>query len=144
MAVPHFIVEALFHFSRIFYFANKTRISSLGFTTWAISYVFVRLYSVTVIVLTFWFGLADKQMKNIDLVKGNFNTYPIRMACLICGSLVQIYLMWNYINFQLQRLKEAQAQEEIARKKRLDQAKKDENSTTGSSGKRTPQLRKRK
>lgn len=146
LAVPHFIVEALFHFSRLFYFADKTTVSGFGFTCWAISYVLVRLYSVIVIVLTFWFGLADNRAnKTVDLAKGNFNTYPVRMACLIGGSLVQIYMMWNYINLQQKRLKERMELEEIAKKKRLDQAKKEDSSASAGGGKRTtPQLRKKK
>lgn len=143
--MPHFIIEALFHFSRLFYFADKTVISGFGFTLWAVTYVLVRLYSMIAIVLTFWFGLADSNIATVDLVKGNFNTYPVRMACLVGGSLVQIYVMWNFINFQLKRLKEQQEQDELARKKRLDkEAKKEEESSASGGSKRTPQLRKRK
>lgn len=106
------------------------------------TYVLVRLYSMIVIVLTYWFGLADSTIETIDLTNGNFNTHPVRMSCLAGGSLVQIYMMWNYINFQLKRLKEKQEQDEQARKKRLEkEAKKEELSATS---KRAPQLRKRK
>lgn len=72
LAIPHFVVEALFHFSRLFYFADKTSVSNFGFTLWAIKYVLVRLYSMIVIVLVFWFGLADGKIDEIDLVTGNF------------------------------------------------------------------------
>ena len=144
--MPHFIIEALFHFSRLFYFADKTVISGFGFSLWAVTYVLVRLYSMIVIVLTFWFGLADGKSQASELEKDNFNTYPVRMGCLIGGSLIQIYLMWNYLNFQLKRLKEKQDQEEQAKKKRLEKEtkKEEELSASGGSSKRTPQLRKRK
>lgn len=141
LAVPHFTIEGLFHFSRLFYFADKTSISDCGFLLWAISYVFIRLISVICIVLVFWFGLTDSSIEEIDFATGNFNIYSIRMACLIGGCLIQIYMMWNYINFQLKRLKEKQEQDELARKKK-EKSKVLEEDAAGS--KRTPQLRKRK
>lgn len=143
MAVPHFVIEALFHFSRLFYFADKTAVSDCGFLLWAISYVFVRLISAIVIVLVFWFGLPDKTIPEIDFVTGNFNVHSVRMACLIGGILIQNYMMWNYINFQLKRLKEKQEQYELARKKK-EKSKILEEEVAATGSKRTPQLRKRK
>jgi len=137
LAVPHFVIEALFHFSRLFYFADKTSISSFGFSIWAIKYVLVRLCSLIFIILTFIYGLKKSELETIDLINGNFNTYPVRIGCFVLASFVQIWLMWGYINFQIKRFKEQQEQKEQERKKKLELSKEE-------ATKRTPQLRKRK
>lgn len=80
LSLIHYIVEALFHTSRLFYFADKTNICGLGFQIWNFLFVLVRLISITLSVLTFWFGLslAPSKSDSISLLDGNFNTPFIR------------------------------------------------------------------
>ena len=80
LSVIHYAVEALFHLSRLFYFADKSNICGAGFQLWNILFVLVRLVSITLSVLTFWFGLSlsPSSSANVSLSEGNYNTPLIR------------------------------------------------------------------
>lgn len=130
LAVLHYSVEGLFHASRLFYFADRVRISDFGFRVWNVLFVLARLASITLSVLTFWFGLALSSIDAPILSEGNFNTPLIRVNLLVAICLVQAWMMWNFINFHLKRLREKAAEATAARKKQAaklsDKKKKDE------------------
>lgn len=130
LALLHYTVEGLFHASRLFYFADRVRISDFGFRVWNVLFVLARLASITLSVLTFWFGLALTSIDAPVLSEGNFNTPLIRVNLLVAICLVQAWMMWNFINFHLKRLREKAAEANAARKKQAakltDKKKKDE------------------
>ena len=128
LAVVHYFVEALFHASRLFYFADRVRISDFGFRVWNVLFVLARLASITISVLTFWFGLALTSVDKPIVSEGNFNTPLIRVNLLVAVCLVQVWMMWNFINFHLKRLREKAAEANAIRKKqaaKLDKKKRD-------------------
>lgn len=87
---------------------------------WNFLFVFVRLGSITLSVLTFWYGLALQPSTNqIDIASGNFNTQLIRINCLVAVCLLQAWMMWNFINFHLKRMRERAAQIASSKKKAL-------------------------
>lgn len=87
---------------------------------WNFLFVFVRLGSITLSVLTFWYGLALQPSTNqIDITSGNFNTQLIRINCLVAVCLLQAWMMWNFINFHLKRMRERAAQIASSKKKAL-------------------------
>ena len=55
----HYISEAVFHTCRILAYLDKTAIASKLFKLGDALFVVARLSSVTMSVLTFWFGLAS-------------------------------------------------------------------------------------
>ncbi|KAJ8370659.1 hypothetical protein SKAU_G00106870 [Synaphobranchus kaupii] len=79
LLVPHYLVELLFHASRLFYFSDENK--QKGFTLWA---------------LLFGFSIAD----------GNFNILTVRISCLAAICLTQAWMMWKFINFQLKKWRE--------------------------------------
>lgn len=90
------------------------------FMVWNFLFVLVRLGSITLSVLTFWYGLALQLSTNqIDVVSGNFNTQLIRINCLVAVCLLQAWMMWNFINFHLKRMRERAAQIASSKKKAL-------------------------
>ena len=99
---------------------------------------------MVVIVLTFWFGLNKQpQAEQISFVDGNFNTQTLRMYALIVHSLLQAWMMWNFINFQLKRLREKNDQlQAAAAKKKQDELS--ESSGNETSIKKSPAIRRRK
>jgi len=105
----HYLAEAIFHTCRILAYAEKTAIASKLFKLGDLLFVIARLSSVILAVLTFWFGLAslpaDQQV--IDLATGNFNTGLFRLNALVAVCLLQAWLMWNFIMFQVKRAREA-------------------------------------
>lgn len=105
----HYAAEFVFHICRLAHFAEKKAIAIPGFKFWNVLFVLVRLGCACLAVLTFWYGLRSSEVPSVDLVAGNFNTTFIRLNCLltICG--LQAWLMWNFINFHLRRVRERSA-----------------------------------
>ncbi|XP_077404699.1 translocating chain-associated membrane protein 1-like 1 isoform X1 [Vanacampus margaritifer] len=114
LLVPHYLVELLFHASRLFYFSDENK--QKGFTLWALLFVIARLLTLTLSVLTFGFGLPRTENQGFSLVEGNFNVLTIRMACLAAICLTQAWMMWKFINFQLKKWRE-HSQNQASKKK---------------------------
>ncbi|GIY11857.1 translocating chain-associated membrane protein 1 [Caerostris darwini] len=120
LSVLHYLVETVFHIARLLYFAEKAKAASYGFTVWNVLFVLVRLGSITLSVLTFWYGLALQQaLEAMDIVSGNFNTQLVRINSLVAVCLLQAWMMWNFINFHLKRMRERAAQIASSKKKAL-------------------------
>jgi len=104
-----YLAEAVFHTCRILAYAEKTAIASKLFKLGDLLFVLARLSSVILAVLTFWFGLASAPMEQqvFDLAAGNFNTGLFRVNALVAVCLLQAWLMWNFLMFQVKRAREA-------------------------------------
>lgn len=102
------------------YFYYLWIMSFCRFMVWNFLFVLVRLGSITLSVLTFWYGLALQTSTNtMDIASGNFNTQLIRINCLVAVCLLQAWMMWNFINFHLKRMRERAAQIASSKKKAL-------------------------
>nr|XP_033819592.1 translocating chain-associated membrane protein 1-like 1 isoform X1 [Geotrypetes seraphini] len=104
LLVPHYLVELLFHASRLFYFSDENK--QKGFTLWALLFVMARLLTLTLSVLTFGFGLARAENQGLSIANGNFNVLTVRISCLAAICLTQAWMMWKFINFQLKKWRE--------------------------------------
>ncbi|KAK3088629.1 hypothetical protein FSP39_021485 [Pinctada imbricata] len=109
MIVLHYSVEFVFHLARLLYFAEKTDLANTGFMVFNGLFVLVRLGTITLSVLTFWYGLEQSNQPSVDREAGNFNTQMIRINCLAAICLLQAWMMWNFINFHLRRMREKSA-----------------------------------
>merc|ERR1711913_71245 len=111
LLVIHYLAEAVFHACRILAYAEKTNISSKLYKLGDLLFVLARLSSVILTVLTFWYGLAQAPMEQqvVDLTTGNFNTGLFRLNALVAVCLLQAWLMWNFIMFQVKRMREAKS-----------------------------------
>ncbi|CAF1595178.1 unnamed protein product, partial [Didymodactylos carnosus] len=124
----HYLIEIFFHCSRIIYFySNHKQTTTIKhakhtFTLWNIMFVFGRLISVVIAWLTFWFGLKTNSIDKIkfastttgiggneSVIISNFNTSTVRMLTLFSMVMIQLWLMWNFINFHLRRRREQRA-----------------------------------
>ncbi|XP_003963476.1 translocating chain-associated membrane protein 1-like 1 [Takifugu rubripes] len=114
LLVPHYLVELLFHASRLFYFSDENK--QKGFTLWALLFVIARLLTLTLSVLTFSFGLPRIENQGFSLAEGNFNVLTVRMTCLAAICLTQAWMMWKFINFQLKKWRE-HSQNQATKKK---------------------------
>ncbi|XP_060692457.1 translocating chain-associated membrane protein 1-like 1 isoform X1 [Hemiscyllium ocellatum] len=135
LLVPHYLVELLFHASRLFYFSDENK--QKGFTLWALLFVMARLLTLTFSVLTFGFGLARAGTEDFSVANGNFNTLTVRISCLAAICLTQAWMMWKFINFQLKKWRE-HTQNQIPRKKvtntKSKPSKKEYNKANASNG----------
>merc|ERR1712215_563575 len=109
LLVVHYLAESVFHTCRILSYAEKTSISSKLYKLGDLIFVLARLCSVILTVLTFWYGLAKAPMEQqmLDTATGNFNTGLFRLNALVAVCLLQAWLMWNFIMFQVKRMREA-------------------------------------
>merc|ERR1712029_696849 len=109
LLVVHYLAEVVFHTCRILAYAEKTSISSKLYKLGDLLFVLARLSSVILTVLTFWYGLAQAPMEQqvVDMAAGNFNTGLFRLNALVAVCLLQAWLMWNFIMFQVKRAREA-------------------------------------
>merc|ERR1719233_1131914 len=109
--VVHYLAEVVFHTCRILAYAEKTSISSKLYKLGDLLFVLARLSSVILTVLTFWYGLAQAPMEQqvVDMAAGNFNTGLFRLNALVAVCLLQAWLMWNFIMFQVKRMREAKS-----------------------------------
>lgn len=116
----HYVGEALFHFSRLCYFADKTDISKHGYSAWGVVFPIVRLLTLTLSVLVFYFGLASVESQGVNFSTGCFNSMFLRTVALSGVAMLQIWLMWPYIQLQIRyRNEEREArQKQIAIKQR--------------------------
>ena len=103
LLVVHYLAEVVFHTCRILAYAEKTSISSKLYKLGDLLFVLARLSSVILTVLTFWYGLAQAPMEQqvVDMAAGNFNTGLFRLNALVAVCLLQAWLMWNFIMFQV-------------------------------------------
>jgi len=107
----HYLVEGVYHGSRLLAYAERSGVAKKIFKLGDLLFVLARFASVILAVLTYWYGLAKAPVEQqvLDLPTGNFNTGLIRLNCLVAVCLLQAWLMWNFIIFQVQRMREQSA-----------------------------------
>jgi len=106
----HYMSEALYHVARIVDYLDKDDNGSKGIHLAASGmFVLVRLGSIILSVLTFWYGLALSDNQVISVPEGNFNTQTVRLSVLASICIIQAYFMWHFITEQLQQMREQNA-----------------------------------
>ncbi|KAM8847680.1 translocating chain-associated membrane protein 2 [Synchiropus picturatus] len=114
-----YVSELGFHIARLFYFTDeshqKMQVTS-QFDIWAVSFVFTRMFTLTLMFLAVGFGLARSENQGFDLETGNFNTVLIRMTVLLLVCLTQSWLLWKFIRFQLRRWREFRHEQAVRKK----------------------------
>merc|ERR1719158_1665270 len=108
LLILQYTVEAVFHACRLLTYAEKGDAARPLYHLHEVLFVLARLASITLAVLTFWYGLAllPAEQQVIDLSNGIFNTSLFRLNALIAIGLLQAWLMWNFINFHIRRMRE--------------------------------------
>jgi len=136
----HYVPEAIFSLTRLLHCAGKTNVSAHGFKLWAFVFLLARVATISLTILVVWFGLGKSQIEKIDRETGNFNTATVRIGWLAAVVLVQAWMAWNFIMFQVQRYRESMP----ARSSRsAGDKKKKANAKNGKAGK-SPRAKKEK
>jgi len=104
----HYLVEAVYHGCRILAYAERSSVAKKIFKVGDLLFVVSRFASVILAVLTYWYGLAKvpQEQQVLDFKTGNFNTGYIRLTCLGAVCALQAFLMYKFIIFQVQRMRE--------------------------------------
>ncbi|KAG7239669.1 hypothetical protein INR49_028605 [Caranx melampygus] len=109
-----YVSELGFHIARLFYFTDENH--QKMFDLWAVSFVFTRMVTLTLMFLAVGFGLARSENQGLDWEMGNFNTVLIRMTVLLLVCLTQSWLLWKFIRFQLRRWREFRHEQAVRKK----------------------------
>ncbi|XP_061562927.1 translocating chain-associated membrane protein 2 [Cololabis saira] len=109
-----YVSELGFHIARLLYFTDESH--QKMFDLWAVSFVFTRMATLTLMFLSVGFGLARAENQGLDLEMGNFNTVLIRMTVLLLVCLTQSWLLWKFIRFQLRRWREFRHEQAVRKK----------------------------
>ncbi|XP_076612421.1 translocating chain-associated membrane protein 2 [Chaetodon auriga] len=115
-----YVSELGFHIARLFYFTDENH--QKMFDMWAVSFVFTRMATLTLMFLAVGFGLSRAENQGLDLELGNFNTVLIRMTVLLLVCLTQSWLLWKFIRFQLRRWREFRHEQAVRKKAATKQA----------------------
>ena len=91
LLILQYTVEAVFHACRLLTYAEKEDVARPLYHLHEVLFVLARLASITLAVLTFWYGLAllPAEQQVIDLSNGIFNTSLFRLNALIAIGLLQ-------------------------------------------------------
>ncbi|ELW62608.1 translocating chain-associated membrane protein 1-like 1 [Tupaia chinensis] len=123
LLVLHYFVELLSHMCGLFYFSDEKY--QKGLSLWTIVFIFGRLMTLIVSVLTVGFHLAGSQRRNPDAVTGNVSVLAAKIAVLSSSCSIQAYITWNLIISRLHRwIEDANLRASSAKKKRSKSSKK--------------------
>lgn len=107
LLLVQYLVELIRHFARLIHFAEKPSLAKHAFSVFNALFVVARLLSITLGILTFWYGLPlAATAGTLDAAVGNFNVQMVRINCLVAICLLQAKLMWTFITFHVKRRRE--------------------------------------
>ena len=91
LLILQYTVEAVFHACRLLTYAEKPEVARPLYHLHEVLFVLARLASITLAVLTFWYGLAllPAEQQVIDIANGIFNTSLFRLNALVAIGLLQ-------------------------------------------------------
>ena len=108
LLVFQYAAEAVFHTCRLLSYSDKQDVARPLYHVHEVLFVLARLGSITMAVLTFWFGLAQfpAAQQVIDVASGTYNTAVFRIVALVAICLLQAFQMWTFITFHIRRMRE--------------------------------------
>jgi len=101
-----YFINALFHVSRLLHFSDLKKASKISFNIFNILFVLARFASAILAIFVFWFGLQTTSQSKINWETRNFNTPYVRWACLGVAVIVQVLALYQFIMFQLKKIRE--------------------------------------
>jgi len=113
----HYVPEAIFHAARLIHCSGQQDLARHGFLFWAVSFLLARLATVSSAILIIGFGMAENDLQYVDYPSGNYNTRLLRWTWILSIVLIQAWMSWNFIVFQMKRFRE-NAHEQSLRKSR--------------------------
>jgi len=117
LLLVQYLVESIRHLARLLHFAERPTLAKHAFSFFNALFVVARLLSITLGILTFWYGLPlAASAGTLDAAEGNFNVQIVRINCLVAICLLQAKLMWTFITFHLKRRRELRSEESSGKK----------------------------
>ena len=87
LMILQYVAEAVFHLCRLLAYTDKVDIARPLYKVHDALFVLARLGSISLAVLTFWYGMALLPKQEINIAEGNWNNFGFRVFALIavCG-----------------------------------------------------------
>jgi translocating chain-associated membrane protein 1 len=101
-----YVTNAIFHLSRLLHFSGLNKVSRISFNVYNILFVLARFTSAILAIFVFWFGLKSSSQDKINFETRNFNTPLVRHICLAVALFVQVFALYQFIIFQIKKLRE--------------------------------------
>ncbi|RDD42117.1 Translocating chain-associated membrane protein 1-like 1 [Trichoplax sp. H2] len=92
----HYVVQIVFHASRLLVYFGKVKQGSSGLTVWSYLYPFIRFDTVALCGWIFLFALPGEESALTSTGQGNFNQPIVRYAAIGCISALQIYMLMKF------------------------------------------------
>lgn len=99
--VVHYAVESINHAMRMLNISNKEDAAKNLFFVWTVLFALARFTIIALAVMTFWYGLPRLDNAGLHVNSGNFNSPPIRLTAMAGVVLMQAWLAWNFICYQI-------------------------------------------
>ncbi|VDL59763.1 unnamed protein product [Hymenolepis diminuta] len=110
MLVLHYTTDFFFHFARLMKFYGYTAVVQTSFTIYDGLYVISRSLCCVLAFLTFYYGLPQYSVPTMNLSIGNYNTWLIRLNCMLFVFLTQAYMIWTFVNYHFAKMRERKSQ----------------------------------
>ncbi|XP_031555240.1 translocating chain-associated membrane protein 1-like [Actinia tenebrosa] len=122
----HYMVESVYHAMRLLQISGKNEIAKNVFLVWSGLFVLARFAIIALTVMTFWYGLPRLENAALNVDTGNFNSPFIRATAMAAMVLMQSWLAWNFITYQIRLWREHSAATSPKKKEPRKKAKKDQ------------------
>ncbi|KXJ16752.1 translocating chain-associated membrane protein 1 [Exaiptasia diaphana] len=121
----HYSVEFVYHAMRLLQISGKAEMAKNVFMVWSGMFVLARLAIIALTVMTFWYGLPRLENAALNVDIGNFNTPFIRVTAMAGVILVQAWLAWNFIKYQIRLWREYSAASSPKKREQRKKVKKE-------------------
>lgn len=106
LLVLHYIGDAMQHGARLIHFINnKEKATQLAFLVANFVFVFVRIATIAIAALIFFYGLGQIET-SFDYSVGKFNIPAVRYSALAVIVAFQAFLFFGFVKRQLKRARE--------------------------------------
>lgn len=99
--VVHCAVESIYHGMRMLHISGKDDVANSLFWVWTVLFAIARFAIIALTVMTFWYGLPRLDNAGLNVDSGNFNSPLIRLTAMAGVILMQAWLAWNFICYQI-------------------------------------------
>ncbi|CAJ0568582.1 unnamed protein product, partial [Mesorhabditis spiculigera] len=128
-----YLSDVVFHIARLAHFLDKRSVAKSAFKAWNITFFVARAASAAVAGATFWYGLRQSGVPNVDLATGNFNTSFIRLNSLIAVLALQLFMLYQFVVFHFGRLRDARNRKKGGEQKKQAPVKRSDKRTDSES-----------
>uniref|UniRef100_A0A0X3Q1X9 Translocating chain-associated membrane protein n=1 Tax=Schistocephalus solidus TaxID=70667 RepID=A0A0X3Q1X9_SCHSO len=113
LLIIHYTTDSFYHFARMMKFYGWSLGAKIGFSIFNGLYIPSRVICTVLAFLTFYYGLPQYSVPTMSVSEGNFNTWLIRLNCMLFVLFTQAQMVWTFVNYQLSKIRKQKEQQMI-------------------------------